>query len=424
MKTLTHFKTTIPPVLVWTLLVCIGFLPKALAVNPPPDGGYPGFTTAEGTNALKNLTTGVGNTATGWHSLFANTAGNLNTGVGAGALLFNAEDNNTATGALALLNNTSGFSNTAAGAFALFSNTEGSGNTATGFQALFMNIGSGGVIPSGYENTATGYQALRANTSGYSNTAEGASALSSNTTGSYNTAIGSHALQFSTGSSNTAVGFHAGQNLTNGDSNIDIGHAGASVDSGTIRIGTTGLQTTAYIAGIAGQTVGAGGSTCYVDNDGKLGVFLSARRFKTDIADMGNASEALLALRPVTFHYKPELDKTCIPQFGLVAEEVEKVNPDLVARDADGKPYTVRYEAVNAMLLNEFLKEHRKVEELNSTVATKLATIADLKSTVAQQQKGMEVLTARLNEQAAQIQKVSAQLEANRLAAQTVLNNR
>src|SRR5439155_21606157 len=147
-------------------------------------------------------------------------------------------------------------------------------------------------------------------------------------------------------------------------------------------IGTTGanVSNSCYIGSIAGQTVGAGGSTCYVDNAGKLGVFLSARRFKTDIAEMGTASDALLALRPVTFHYKPELDKTGIPQFGLVAEEVAKVNPDLVTHDAKGELSTVRYEAVNAMLLNEFLKEHRSVEAQDREIQEQKATIAQLKS--------------------------------------------
>ena len=147
--------------------------------------------------------------------------------------------------------------------------------------------------------------------------------------------------------------------------------------------------------------MGTGGTSCFVDNNGKLGVFLSARRFKTDIADMDNASEALLALRPVTFHYKPELDKTGIPQFGLIAEEVAKVNPDLVTHDAKGELSTVRYEAVNAMLLNEFLKEHRKNEEQEATIA--------------QQQKQIEALTAGL-------QKVSAELEASQPAPQMVNN--
>src|SRR5213078_3939887 len=179
-------------------------------------------------------------------------------------------------------------------------------------------------------------------------------------------------------------------------------------ESGIIRIGG-GSQTATYVAGIAGQTVGAGGSTCYVDNDGKLGVFLSARRFKTDIADMAAASEALLALRPVTFHYKPELDKTGIPQFGLVAEEVAEVNPDLVVRDAKGELSTVRYEAVNAMLLNEFLKEHRKVEELRTIVAKQDATNE-------QQQKQIEALIVGL-------QKVIAQAESGKPGSRVAIGN-
>ncbi len=246
------------------------------------------------------------------------------------------------------------------------------------------------------------------------NTANGLSALAFNTTGAFNIALGTS----------------AGQNLTTGDRNIDIGNLGVANEGNTIRIGTTDDQSATYIAGIAGQTVGAGGSTCYVDNDGKLGVFLSARRFKTDIADMGAASEALLALRPVTFHYKPELDKTGIPQFGLVAEEVAKVNPDLVTHDAKGDISTVRYEAVNAMLLNEFLKEHRKVEQQDRAMHEQEASISQLKSTVSrqeativQQQKGMEALTACLNEQAAQIQKVSAQIDVDRPSPQQVVLN-
>jgi len=246
------------------------------------------------------------------------------------------------------------------------------------------------------------------------NTANGLSALAFNTTGAFNIALGTS----------------AGQNLTTGDRNIDIGNLGVANEGNTIRIGTTDDQSATYIAGIAGQTVGAGGSTCYVDNDGKLGVFLSARRFKTDIADMGAASEALLALRPVTFHYKPELDKTGIPQFGLVAEEVAEANPDLVTHDAMGDISTVRYEAVNAMLLNEFLKEHRKVEQQDRAMHEQEASISQLKSTVSrqeativQQQKGMEALTACLNEQAAQIQKVSAQIDVDRPSPQQVVLN-
>ena len=232
-------------------------------------------------------------------------------------------------------------------------------------------------------NTASGYWSLRENTDGSENTAVGDQALASNTTGRFN----------------SALGYQAGYDLTTGSHNICIGAfvTGVAGESNRIRIAdnlpTGAGESACYIGGIAGQTVGAGGTACVVDNNGKLGVFLSARRFKTDIADMGNVSEALLALRPVTFHYKPELDKTGIPRFGLIAEEVAKVNPDLVTHDAKGELSTVRYEAVNAMLLNEFLKEHREV--------------AELKSTVAEQRKGLEAMAAQLKEQAAQIQKVS-----------------
>jgi hypothetical protein len=299
-------------ILIPILIIGLALLPKAQAVTPAPDGGYPGGNTAEGQNALFSLTSGGYNTAIGFFSLRSDTTSSFNTAVGAGTLLANTADNNTATGAGALLSNSTGEASTANGVFALISNTTGIENTAVGYKALYSN---------------------------------------------------------STGSKNIALGWLAGQNLTTGDYNIDIGNFGVAGESGAVRIGTTGVHTTTYLAGIAGQTVGAGGSTCYVDNEGKLGVFLSARRFKTDIADMGVASEALLALRPVTFHYKPELDKTCIPQFGLVAEEVAKVNPDLVTHDAKGELSTVRYEAVNAMLLNEFLKEHRKVEKQEATIA-------------------------------------------------------
>src|SRR4029077_12395846 len=164
------------------------------------------------------------------------------------------------------------------------------------------------------------------------------------------------------------------------------------------------------------------GSTVVVNSSGQLGVAPSSARFKEAIKPMDKAREAILALKPVTFRYKEEIDPDGIPQFGLVAEEVEKVNPDLVARDADGKVYTVRYDAVNAMLLNEFLKEHRQVQELKSIVTRQEATIAqqqkDFKLTAAQQQMEIKALTAGLKEQASQIRKVSAQLEISKVASQ------
>jgi hypothetical protein len=321
------------------------------------------------------LTSGGYNTAVGWFSLRGDISGNFNTAIGAGVLLANTGDENTATGAAGLLSNTTGSFNTANGGFALLSNSTGSYNTACGFQALYYN-----------------------------------------TTGLENAAVGDFALYNNTGIGNTALGYGAGAQLTTGDFNIDIGNVGVTGEAATIRIGTTGDQTITYIAGIAGQTVGAGGTACYVDNDGQLGVILSARRFKTDIAAMGDASEALLALRPVTFHYKPELDKTGIAQFGLVAEEVAAVNPDLVTHNAKGELNTVRYEAVNAMLLNEFLKEHRKVESQEETITQLKAAAERQAATTAQQHEQIEALTAGL-------QKVTAQIEAGRPAPQIVLSN-
>ncbi len=236
-----------------------------------------------------------------------------------------------------------------------------------------------------------------------------------------------------TGSFNTALGDNAGFNLTTGSNNIEIGNRGVAGEANTIRIGTRGTQTNAYIAGISGATVPTGVAVI-VDTNGHLGTTTSSARFKEAIQPMDKASEAILALKPVTFHYKPELDPEGIPQFGLVAEQVEKVSRDLVARDEQGKPYTVRYEAVNAMLLNEFLKEHReflaerrKVEGQEATITQLKSTVArqqkDFQAAIAQQQKGMEVLAARLEEQASQIQKVSGQLEARKSSPQIVLNN-
>jgi len=220
------------------------------------------------------------------------------------------------------------------------------------------------------------------------------------------------------GSFNVALGDHAGFNLTTGSNNIEIGNRGVAGEASTIRIGMQETQTVTYIAGISGVTV-AGGVGVIIDTNGHLGTVTSSERFKDEVKPMDKASEVILALKPVTFRYKHHLDPAGIPQFGLVAEEVEKVNPDLVARDAEGRIYTVRYEAVNAMLLNEFLKEHRNVQKLEATVA--------------QQQKEIQALTANLKEQASQIQKVSAQLaaaspsrgglETNKPAPQMVINN-
>ncbi len=351
----------------------------ALAVDPPPGGGYPGGNTALGDDALFNLTNGteVHSTAIGYQALYNNTVfGNGNTAMGYTALFSNTMGyGNVAIGEYTLYGNTTGVTNTAVGDAALLSNSIGGGNTAAGFEALESNT-------TGFGNTGLGITALNFNTTGSYNTAIGSDALAFNNTGSENTAVGDGALnQNSTGSGNIALGKVAGAKLTTGNNNIDIGNQGKGGESSTIRIGTKNSQKNTYIAGISGVTV-AGGVGVIVDANGHLGTVTSSKRYKEAIKPMQDASEAILSLRPVTFHYKKELDPEAIPQFGLVAEDVAKVDPDLVANDDSGKPYTVRYEAVNAMLLNEFLKEHRKVEELSATVGQLKSELARVKSAV------------------------------------------
>jgi hypothetical protein len=390
-----QLKKATPLFPVLFVLACFAISPRAQAVSPAPDGGYPGQNTAEGTSALLHLSGGTYNTALGWDALGFNVTGNFNTGVGAGTLLANTGEENTATGTGALLSNSTANRNTANGAFALFSNTTGVDNTAIGDRALFSNTTSNG-------NTAIGDFTLFSNVTGADNTAIGDVVLDANTTGVSNTAIGVAALASNTtGSSNIALGFNAGINLTTGGNNIDIGNPGATAESNTIRIGVQGTQAFTIIAGISND-MQAIGTQVIVTTDGFLGVQGSSARFKDEIKPMDKASGMILALKPVTFRYKKEIDPRGTPQFGLVAEDVEKVNPDLVVRGKDGKPYSVRYDQVNAMLLNEFLKEHRKVQELEANAA--------------RQQKQIETLTAGL-------QKVSAQLEVSNPAPQTVLNN-
>jgi hypothetical protein len=278
--------------------------------------------------------------------------------------------------------------NTATGVDALHNNTTGSNNTADGYHALFSNT-------TGNVNVAVGSFALADNTTGIANIGIGDSALFDNTTGTENVAIGGGALtNNSIGTGNTALGHNAGSDLTTGNNNIDIGFDvnGQPNEADTIRIGNG--QNATFIAGISGAIV-ASGVEVVVGTDGHLGTIVSSRQFKDAIKPMDKASEAILGLKPVTFRYKPNLDPDGIPQFGLVAEDVAKVNPDLVARDDKGKPYTVRYEAVNAMLLNEFLKAHRKIED---------------------QQKHIDALEAQLKEQKALIQKVNDKVEMNNVA--------
>ena len=324
-------------------IVCIGLLPNAQAVVPPPDGGYPGFNAAEGSNALKNLTTGAGNTGIGWYSLFATSTASFNTAVGAGSLLSNTADQNTAFGTAALLLNSGGSSNTAVGVGALSNNTTGNGNIA--------------------------------------------------------------------------IGSSARSNVTSSNNNIYIGNEG-EFDSDTIRVGNAS-HARIFIPAINNIAIGAGDAVFINSTTGLLGTVTSSLRFKQNIKPMDNSSEAILALKPVTFRYNQKIDPKAIPQFGLVAEEVEKVNPDLVVRDADEKAKSVRYEAVNAMLLNEFLKEHRKVEDQQATITELKSTVAqqqkDFQATAAEQQKQIEALTAGL-------QKINAEIEASKAAPQMVNN--
>jgi len=392
-------------------LVCsAGFASRMQAVVPIPDGCYPGFTTAEGCNALQGLSTGAANTAVGWRSLVLASTANFNTGVGAGTLALNNGDSNTAVGAAALLLNTSGIQNVAVGTATLVFNSDGADNTAVGAFALNNNtsnqntaVGSNALVSNslGIANTANGAFALAANTGGQANTAVGVLALSGNTNANNNTAMGDLSLSANTtGGGNTAVGSTALVNSATGSGNVALGNnAGANVStaSNVICIGNVGkdVSNSCFIGSIRSvQTQNANAIPVVIDSDGQLGTLSSSRRFKKDIELLDKSSEAILALKPVTFHYKT--DKTNTPQFGLIAEEVAKESPDLVVRDKNGEIYTVRYDAVNAMLLNEFLKEHnaflqeqKKVQNLEAALAT---------------------VNQRLEEQGAKIEKVSARM--------------
>jgi hypothetical protein len=452
-----QLKQTTAVFLVVFGLACFGFLPRVRALSPAPDGCYPNFTTAQGCNALNLLSSGAGNTGLGWYALFSDTTGSFNTAVGGGALDLSNGDSNTAVGAAALLLNSTGNNNTAVGTDALVNNTVDD-NTATGFFALFANT-TGGTLETGVlgffdigPNTAVGSGALENNLDASANTAVGYNALNSQVSGdvfdgvphlSINTAVGFEALANLTGTAtggqnaaNTALGYQALFDLTDGYTNVAVGALagiGLTTGSGNINVGyqaglgsgtgndnicigafegpaTTTESFHTYIRNINVTNVsGVNTDTVTIDlNTGLLGHLTSSRRYKEDINPMEKASETLYRLKPVTYRYKKEIDKTQSLAFGLIAEEVAEVNPDLVAHNAQGQPESVHYEMVNAMLLNEFLKEHKKVEEQQ-------ASISQLKSE-------MQTMVAQLKEQAAQIQKVSAQLEASNPAPQVVNN--
>ena len=509
MNPLIQLKT-IPPLLITLALLCFGLLPRAQAVDPPPDGGYPGQNTAEGQQALLSLTTGLWNTALGFQALKSDTTGYSNTATGARALFNNtAGIQNTANGAFALIANTVGGGNSAFGWNTLASNTTGNGNTANGHQALADNttgvsntaIGAGALSDNttGDNNTANGDDALAANTTGFNNTAIGADALRENTTTEFNVAVGDGALtsfngtgvndgvntalgsvalnvltggnrnvavgrralgSLTDGSNNVSVGWRAGDNYTGAETNnicIGQGTLGFAGESNSIRIGNNsdshGIKviqvagpfgpnsieigegwplsggitvrqaligsnmirigaflpapTTTLIGGIYNSVPAPGSHPVVIGAGAQLADgTVSSRRFKKDIAPIDKLSEGILALKPVTFHFKN--DDSNYPQFGLIAEEVAEVNPDWMTRDPQGEIYGVRYDTIPILLLNEFLKEHRTVQEQGGT-------IAELKKQIA-------TLTATVKEQGAQIQKVSAQLETSKPAPQVVNN--
>jgi trimeric autotransporter adhesin len=409
-----------------TLLALGSFVlsPIAQGVTPAPDGGYPGFNTAEGQNALFSRTTGVWNTGVGGFSLYSDTTGNGNTAVGVNAMRLNGTGEfNTALGANALhFNNGNppeGSYNSAFGSFALFQNSTGTWNTALGFNALQSNttgdsntaIGAYALRTStGSLNTAVGTSALANNQGGMLNTATGVNALGTNNSGNDNTAMGHHALRSNdVGGSNTAIGVDALKGNTSGGANTALGHgAGANVTTGSynVYIGTNvgGVPDEVghtYISNIASTQQNLSPVTVDLAT-GLLGHEFSSQRYKEEIKPMGNASEALFALKPVTYRYKKEIDASRSRDYGLVAEEVAKINPNLAVRDGKGRIESIRYNAINAMLLNEFLKAHRKMEK---------------------QQKQIDALTAQLNQQAALIQKVSAQVEMNKSTTKVAISN-
>jgi len=327
--------------------------------------------TATGYQALySNMSGGYSNTASGFQALYANTTGSYNTAAGAFALNANTSaDYNTAFGINSLGSNTTGSYNTASGVQALFSNTTGGYNTASGYGALYSNS-------SADYNTASGYGALYSN-NGNSNTATGYEALYANASGTQNTATGLHALAANTtGSNNIAEGYHGGYNLTTGSNNIDIGSPGVKAESGVIRIGTvtgtTSTQSATYVAGIYGVKTATAGTAVFIDSSGQLGTVSSSIRYKEDVQPIADASERLMKLRPVKFRYKKADASGAKPiQYGLIAEEVAKVYPELVVRDATtGRIDGVRYDELAPMLLNEIkLEKQQFTERLDAQAA-------------------------------------------------------
>ena len=283
---------------------------------------------------------------------------------------------NTFLGSNAGNSTMSGDLNTGIGFNALFQNTSGFFNTAVGYSALFQNT-------SGVTNTAVGSRALFENATGTSNVAVGASALFENTSGGANIAIGEGALANNTsGAFNIAIGAGAGTNISTGSNNIYMGNAGFNNESNTIRIGNGSVHTLAIMGGIFGGST-AGGIPVLVNSGGRLGTTTSSRRFKEDIRGIAEASDGLMRLRPVAFKYKSEIDQTGLAQYGLIAEEVAEVYPELVVYGRGGQADAVRYDQVNALLLNEVQKQHRAIEDQEKKIELQNQIIESLQARLA-----------------------------------------
>ena len=381
MYSLTQLKISIPRFVIALALACFVLSPTSQAVVPPPDGGYPNFTTAEGQKALFSLTTGVANTAVGWSSLLSDTDGSFNTGVGAATLVLTV---GAQTGA--------GSFNTAVGAAALLLNTDGRSNTATGAATLVNNVG-------GSFNVADGDTTLQNNTTGSFNTAIGSGALNLNTTGNDNTAVGAGAMGTSSGGNNTAVGRQAGLTAGEGSNNVYLG---------SDMVGVADEMNHTYIRNINTTSVSGMGTDTVTINltTGLLGHATSSKRYKHDIKSMENSSAALYQLKPVTFRYNEEIDHSQSLDYGLIAEDVAKIDSNLAIRDRNGQIESVRYSAINAMLLNEFLKEHKAFVEEQQKVQ--------------RLESALDAVNLQLKEQETKIEKVSAQVETSRPAQQIV----
>ena len=391
------------------LILCIAIslslisLSSAQQKNNAPSGTCPaGLCFIQNTNGLQYTQHGAsfnidGSGAVGGGLSASTVSAATQYGIGGYNALFTGpfSDANLFVGPQAGMNNVGGqgVGNTFTGTQAGFSNTTGTFDTFYGFQA-----GAGNTTHSA--NTFIGYDAGYQTSTGGGNSFLGwATGYTAN--GYFDTYLGYQAGYFLSGDHNIAIGDNAGLNNNSGTGNIYIGSQAFGNESNTIRIGGTylngGPQTSAYIAGIYGASVGNQGIPVVVDNNGQLGTIVSSRRFKEQIKDMADSTNALMQLRPVTFVYKPEYakgDRTL--QYGLIAEEVAQVYPDLVAYDKDGQPFTVRYQYLASMLLNEFQKQHHREEEQAQVIESQKQEIEGLRQQLQLQSVSMQMRMSKL----------------------------